>query len=205
MVCIHQRFEAGVFMITFQSPLARRDVLVLLGVCAAAGYTRAESEVYKTIDWNDLMPDPWVKEMTKDMAAMSKLSYLQDSSDEATKAMSAIRKKLDEAPIVKTQLNKKVRIPGYAVPLDAERSDKREFLLVPYFGACIHTPPPPANQIVLVRPTAQSKIKKMPESMDVLWVEGELKEGRVSTGQGVSGYLLEAVSIAPYETKPVKR
>jgi hypothetical protein len=192
-------------MFSFQSPLARRDVLMLLGAWVAAGYSRAETEVYKTIDWNDLMPDPWVKEMTKDMAAMSKLSYLQDSSDEATKAMSAIRKKLDEAPIVKAQLNKKVRIPGYAVPLDAERSEKREFLLVPYFGACIHTPPPPANQIVLVRPTAQSKIKKMPESMDVLWVEGELKEGRVSTGQGVSGYLLEAVSVAPYETKPVKR
>ena len=192
-------------MFTFQTPLARRQVILMLAALASAGVSRAETEVYKTIDWNDLMPDPWVKEMTKDMAAMSKLSYLQDSSDEATKAMSAIRKKLDEAPIVKTQLNKKVRIPGYAVPLDAERSDKREFLLVPYFGACIHTPPPPANQIVLVRPTAQTKIKKMPESMDVLWVEGELKEGRVSTGQGVSGYLLEAVSVAPYETKPVKR
>jgi uncharacterized protein len=190
---------------TFQALLARRQALFMLAALAGAGLSRAETEIYKTIDWNDLMPDPWVKEMTKDMAAMSKLSYLQDSSDEATKAMSAIRKKLDEAPIVKTQVNKKVRIPGYAVPLDAERSDKREFLLVPYFGACIHTPPPPANQIVLVRPTAQSKIKKMPESMDVLWVEGELKEGRVSTGQGVSGYLLEAVSVAPYETKPVKR
>ena len=192
-------------MFTFQALLARRQALFMLAALAGAGLSRAETEVYKTIDWNDLMPDPWVKEMSKDMAAMSKLSYLQDSSDEATKAMSAIRKKLDEAPIVKTQLNKKVRIPGYAVPLDADRSDKREFLLVPYFGACIHTPPPPANQIVLVRPTAQSKIKKMPESMDVLWVEGELKEGRVSTGQGVSGYLLEAVSVAPYETKPVKR
>ena len=192
-------------MFTFQALLARRQALFMLAALAGAGLSRAETEVYKTIDWNDLMPDPWVKEMSKDMAAMSKLSYLQDSSDEATKAMSAIRKKLDEAPIVKTQLNKKVRIPGYAVPLDAERSDKREFLLVPYLGACIHTPPPPANQIVLVRPTAQSKIKKMPESMDVLWVEGELKEGRVSTGQGVSGYLLEAVSVAPYETKPVKR
>ena len=192
-------------MFTFQALLARRQALFMLAALAGSGLSRAETEVYKTIDWNDLMPDPWVKEMTKDMAAMSKLSYLQDSSDEATKAMSAIRKKLDEAPIVKTQVNKKVRIPGYAVPLDADRSDKREFLLVPYFGACIHTPPPPANQIVLVRPTAQSKIKKMPESMDVLWVEGELKEGRVSTGQGVSGYLLEAVSVAQYETKPVKR
>ena len=185
--------------------LNRRHMLIGLLGLSINGVAWAETEGYKTIEWNDLMPDPWVKEMTKEMAALSKMSYLQDTSDEANKAMSAIRKKLDEAPIVKTQLNKKIRIPGYAVPLDAERSEKREFLLVPYFGACIHTPPPPANQIVLVRPTAQSKIKKMPESMDVLWVEGELKEGRVSTSQGVSGYLLEAISIAPYETKPAKR
>jgi hypothetical protein len=185
--------------------LNRRHVMLALLGLAIDRMAMAETEGYKTIEWNDLMPDPWVKEMTKEMAALSKMSYLQDSSDEANKAMNAMRKKLDDAPIVKTQLNKKIRIPGYAVPLDAERSEKREFLLVPYFGACIHTPPPPANQIVLVRPTAQSKIKKMPESMDVLWVEGELKEGRVSTSQGVSGYMLEAISIAPYETKPAKR
>ena len=185
--------------------LNRRHVMLALLGLAIDRMAMAETEGYKTIEWNDLMPDPWVKEMTKEMAALSKMSYLQDSSDEANKAMNAMRKKLDDAPIVKTQLNKKIRIPGYAVPLDAERSEKREFLLVPYFGACIHTPPPPANQIVLVRPTAQSKIKTMPESMDVLWVEGELKEGRVSTSQGVSGYMLEAISIAPYETKPAKR
>ena len=171
---------------------------------AAMGVS-AETPGYNLIDWNDLMPEPWVKEMTKEMAAVGKLSNLQDSSDEANKAMAVMRKKFDEAPIVKSQLNKKVRLPGYVVPLDAERSEKREFLLVPYFGACIHTPPPPANQIVLIRPTAQSKIKKLPESMDIVWVEGEIKEGRVSTSQGVSGYLLEAVSVAPYEVKPAKR
>ena len=191
-------------MTVFHPCLNRRTALAWLG-CSAFTHRLLAEEVYKTIDWNDLMPDPWVKEMTKEMAALGKMSYLQDNSEEANKAMGAIRKKLDEAPIVKTQINKKVRLPGYAVPLDADRSEKREFLLVPYFGACIHTPPPPANQIVLVRPTAQSKIKKMPESMDVLWVEGELKEGRVNTSQGVSGYLLEAVSIAPYEVKPAKR
>jgi hypothetical protein len=191
-------------MLSFESIFARRQALFVLAALGAASWSGAETQVYKTIDWPDLMPELWVKEMTKDMAAMRKLSSLQDSSDEAMKAMITIRKKLDEAPIVRAQLNKKVRIPGYAVPLDTERSETREFLLVPYFGACIHTPPPPANQIVLVRPTAQSKIKKMPESMDVVWVEGELKEGRISTGQGVIGYLLEAVSIAPFEAKPVK-
>ena len=192
-------------MFTNNFLLQRRHICFALAGLTITHHALAETEGYKTIEWNDLMPDLWVKEMSKEMAALSKLSYMQDNSDEANKAMNAVRKKLDEAPIVKAHLNKKIRIPGYAVPLDAERSDKREFLLVPYFGACIHTPPPPANQIVLVRPTAQSKIKKMPESMDVLWVEGELKEGRISTSQGVSGYMLEAVTIAPYETKPAKR
>jgi len=112
----------------------------VLTLTAAMG-VGAETPGYNLIDWNDLMPEPWVKEMTKEMAAVGKLSNLQDSSDEANKAMAVMRKKFDEAPIVKSQLNKKVRLPGYVVPLDAERSEKREFLLVPYFGACIHTPP----------------------------------------------------------------
>jgi len=185
--------------------LQRRQCLWVLAGLVLARPGWAETAGYKTIDWNDLMPDAWVKEMTTEMAKMSKLNGLLDGSAEATKAMADLRKKLDDAPIVKSQVNQKVRLPGYAVPLDADRNSKREFLLVPYFGACIHTPPPPSNQIVLVRPTANSKIKKMPESMDVLWVEGELKEARVNTSEGVSGYMMEAISIAPYETKPAKR
>jgi hypothetical protein len=189
----------------FSEQLHRRQWLSAIAVLLLTPEAWAQTPGYKTIEWNDLMPDDWVKEMTKEMAKMSKLNGLLDGSQEATKAMAELRQKLDDAPIVKSQVNQKVRLPGYAVPLDADRNSKREFLLVPYFGACIHTPPPPSNQIVLVRPTANSKIKKMPESMDVLWVEGELKESRVNTSQGVSGYMLEAISIAPYETKPAKR
>ena len=185
--------------------LQRRRLLLAALASGWLAQVPAQTPGYKTIEWNDLMPDDWVQDMTKEMAKMNKLASLQDNSQEANKAMSDLRQKLDNAPIVKAQVNQKIRIPGYAVPLDADRSNKREFLLVPYFGACIHTPPPPSNQILLVRPTAQSKIKKMPESMDVLWVEGELKEARVTTSQGVSGYLLEAVNIAPYEMKPAKR
>ena len=64
---------------------------VTLGWMACWALTKPllAEEVYKTIDWNDLMPDPWVKEMTKEMAAISKLSYLQDTSEEANKAMGA--------------------------------------------------------------------------------------------------------------------
>ena len=44
-----------------------------------------------------------------------------------------------------------VKIPGFIVPLESDKPGTlKEFLLVPYYGACIHTPPPPPNQIVYV-------------------------------------------------------
>lgn len=47
-------------------------------------------------------------------------------------------------------VDQKVRLPGYLLPLDVQDGKAVEFLLVPSVGACIHTPPPPANQIVYV-------------------------------------------------------
>jgi hypothetical protein len=43
-----------------------------------------------------------------------------------------------------------VRLPGYVLPLQFKDRKAVEFLLVPTVGACIHTPPPPANQVVHV-------------------------------------------------------
>jgi hypothetical protein len=45
----------------------------------------------------------------------------------------------------------KVRSPGFMVPLEDNRSEVMEFLLVPSPQACIHAPPPPSNQMVYVR------------------------------------------------------
>ena len=156
----------------------------------------------RTISWEQLMPPGW--DPYKDLKALN-LESLKDNDPRAEEVLKKMRQMWDNAPINPQVLGQNVRLPGFMVPLEELPEGSKEFLLVPYFGACIHTPPPPSNQIVLVRPTAQSKIKKMPESMDVLWVEGELKEARVTTSQGVTGYMLEAVSIAPYEMKPAKR
>jgi hypothetical protein len=38
-----------------------------------------------------------------------------------------------------------IRMPGYVLPLEFKDRKVVEFLLVPTVGACIHTPPPPAN------------------------------------------------------------
>ena len=162
---------------------------------AAAGATGA----IKEISWDDLISEKWVKEMQAEMTLMGRLGFLEDGTEAANKAMTKLRDKWNAAPIVTTYLNQRVRLPGYVVPLDGERNARREFLLVPYFGACIHYPPPPANQMMLVQPTANSRIRAVPESMAAVWVEGTLREARLATSQGVTGYTLEAESVRPYE------
>jgi len=192
-------------MFLLQKKKNRRSVLLAIAGLAIFQVSIAENNAFKTIDWTVLMPEEWVKAITKDFDALYKLSNLQDGSPQATKAMQALRKKFDEAPIVKDQLNKKVRISGYVVPLNASRDKYREFLLVPYFGACIHSPPPPANQIIVIKSGSQTKFTKLPESMDIVWIEGEIKESRVPTSQGMSGYAITAVTVLPYEEKGIKK
>lgn len=174
---------------------------VLLGLFSLmfSALVFSQTPGYQKITWDDLLNEEWYQQMKKDMASYGRMAFLKDGSEEAEKLMASMRKKLDEAPISTKYINQKIRMPGFVVPLDAVRSGQREFLLVPYFGACIHTPPPPANQIVLVTPHPQLNLSKTLESMEVIWVEGELKESRTKTASGVSGYSLEAIQVYPYK------
>jgi hypothetical protein len=91
----------------------------------------------------------------------------------------------------------KIRLPGYIVPLDfSADAEHREFLLVPYFGACLHTPPPPPNQIVFVSAEPPAKI---PNIYDPVWLEGTLTTGRFDTDMGNSAYELSLSKLEPYE------
>ena len=181
----------------FRLSLLKLCVTVFQLLLAASVF--AQTPGYQKITWDDLLNEEWYQQMKKDMASYGRMSFLKDGSEEAEKLMASMRKKLDEAPISTKYVNQKIRMPGFVVPLDAVRNGQREFLLVPYFGACIHTPPPPANQIVLVTPHPQLNLSKTLESMDVIWVEGELKESRTKTASGVSGYSLEAIKVYPYK------
>jgi hypothetical protein len=90
---------------------------------------------------------------------------------------------------------KRVRIPGFMVPLEDEADGVTEFLLVPYYGACIHTPPPPPNQIVYVR----MKKKVRVDMYSPIWVEGPLKIQNTDSYYGTVGYQLEGLTTKPYE------
>jgi uncharacterized protein len=92
-----------------------------------------------------------------------------------------------------------LKLPGYIVPLEATQGALKEFLLVPYFGACIHSPPPPANQIVHVVAATPAKGFK---AMDVVWVSGKMRVTRVDSAMGVAGYRMEAVAIETFVAPP---
>lgn len=90
-----------------------------------------------------------------------------------------------------------IRLPGYVVPLDfSSKSEYKEFLLVPYFGACLHTPPPPPNQIVYVTSAEAAKIDNI---YDPVWIEGKMSTGRFDSDLGNSAYEVKLSKIEPYE------
>ena len=89
-----------------------------------------------------------------------------------------------------------VRIPGFIVPLEQGSDGVTEFVLVPYVGACIHTPPPPPNQLVLVRTKEPWPSDKLWEPV---WVEGRMSTQLMSTEVAETGYAMIADSIQVYE------
>jgi uncharacterized protein len=89
-----------------------------------------------------------------------------------------------------------VKIPGFVVPLDIlPTGNIREFYLVPYFGACIHVPPPPPNQIVYVKMTVPVKAVSM---YNAVWVSGVLRTESKTSRFGAAAYTLEGVKIEAY-------
>jgi uncharacterized protein len=92
-----------------------------------------------------------------------------------------------------------VRIPGFVVPLDDFAEEGAEFLLVPYYGACVHTPPPPPNQMVFVEMAGKKNIKL--NLFDAVWMYGKLTINQTLSPYGAVGFKLAGVKVEPYSTK----
>ena len=106
------------------------------------------------------------------------------------------------APINPAMNGKSIKIPGFVVSLDGEGEALKEFLLVPYFGGCIHVPPPPANQIIHVKSV---KAIKGVRTMDPVWISGVLNVKPSSTEMGDAGYSLVAQSVEMYKDSDDKQ
>jgi hypothetical protein len=134
--------------------------------------------------WDELSPRGW------DPSGAFKglppnLERLDDADPQAKAALERMRRFLDDAPVITSLHGLQVRLPGYLVPLKAGKAGVLEFLLAPYFGACVHSPPPPANQIVYCQSaTPLSGLRPM----EAIWVSGRLEVKRTDTPMCVSGY-----------------
>jgi len=89
-----------------------------------------------------------------------------------------------------------IKMPGFIIPFEISNGGVTEFMLVPYVGACIHTPPPPANQLVLVN---SSKPWPSDELWDAVWVTGTMRTQLQSTDLGQTGYSIIADDMEVYE------
>lgn len=155
--------------------------------------TASAKQGYKEIGWEALVPKDW--DPSRLMEEIN-LDDLNDNDPRAEALLEKMRKIWDEAPVDASLNGARIRIPGFLVPLDAQRGQVREFLLVPYFGACLHTPPPPANQIIHA---VAAKPLKDAGMMAAVWVSGTLETVRSDTEFGASAYRLKAEVLKPYQ------
>jgi hypothetical protein len=114
------------------------------------------------------------------------------------KAMAALNYKTGEMPEALRKLNGVVvRIPGFMVPLEDTETRVTEFLLVPYFGACIHVPPPPPNQMAHVL-MQRNQIVEV-NLWDPIWIVGKLTIENVESPYGMVGFQVTGERILPYD------
>ncbi|MEQ3723255.1 DUF3299 domain-containing protein [Alcanivorax sp.] len=166
--------------------------VLLLGMVLSLPLHAADS-----LDWDDLVPagyDPGkiYSRLFDEIYTDKEPEDIADGDSRGVQMLDAIDKAWREAPLKASLDNTRVRLAGYGVPLEGDENYVREFLLVPYFGACIHTPPPPRNQIVLVKMKGQGVPLDL--AVDAMWLEGTLTVSSEDTEYGTAGYVLKGES-----------
>ena len=175
-----------------QGPLPALLLVIFLGisVCAAE-----EGQAPQELEWDALIPADYRPELI--LNQYGDIGNMEDDDPRAQKILDQLQELWDKAPIVTELDGREVRLPGFVVPLEGDGVELTEFFLVPYYGACIHVPPPPANQIVYVK--VAEKDVRIRNAFDTVWVTGTLSARSFESDLGNAGYQLTASQIQPYE------
>lgn len=157
-----------------------------IGLFALACVSQAHA--LREIDWLELIPPDEVAELER-LADSGQMDIDHDSDLPAPI--------FGSARTVATMNGVTGKMPGYIVPLEIDdRNRVTEFFLVPYYGACIHVPPPPPNQIVYVRP--QQPIPDV-EIWNPYWIEGTLHIQDQKNEVAAASYSFDAKRVLPYQ------
>jgi uncharacterized protein len=139
-----------------------------------------------TLDWDDLLPE--IERGKTSAGGFVEHDYLGEDGPAARQSGSAVvRSELD---------GRRVKLPGFIVPLSLAADGRvTEFFLVPFFGACIHVPPPAPNQIVFGRSTAGFRQDSIQEPY---WLTGRLRTKSRGSRLGTAAYSLEVETLERY-------
>lgn len=161
----------------------RRDVLAGIGALTVVPKI-AEAKDYIDLGWADLLPEGQT-------SVPPLLQSLIDHEQENPMSLQS------ESLGVRTDWNGQiVRIPGFIVPIDYSGVGVTAFILVPFVGACVHVPPPPANQLVFVTTKTPYENTGLYEPVNVIGMLGTVS---TTTQFANVAYALSANEIIPYK------
>ncbi|WP_372879356.1 DUF3299 domain-containing protein [Spongiibacter marinus] len=177
-------------------------VLLLPGLLAP---NAALAKDYRTIEWTDLMP---ADDLDALLNPPEYLNEIEDGSEEdriASQVYSAVKQANDSAyqrALSSTKVRpefdgQSLRVPGFIVPLEFGATEKHvtRFFLVPYFGACIHVPPPPPNQIIYAEYDKGFVLESL---YDPYWISGVLTTSLTENDTATSAYSIKVERVEPY-------
>lgn len=155
------------------------------------------NESVAVVTWDDLIPEDFIQPENPYMTmTQQEIDKLMDGSEESNAEIQRIEEEFNYAPVVPELDGQRVKIPAYITPLEYNDTTAiREFLLVPYVGACLHVPPPPSNQIVYVKAEDAVELENM---WDPIWATGVIRTETVQSELAETGYRLELEKVQPY-------
>ncbi len=145
---------------------------------------KPDAQGYTELDWLAMMP-------------RDELESLKEAAGTIVHTGKKRMKQFGSYRIVPDVLSHRIKLPGYVVPIESDDKGRMtEFFFVPFFGACIHVPPPPPNQIVYAR---LSKPIKAPEIWEAYMLKGELREEKILNLTASSAYSMNDATLEPYK------
>lgn len=176
--------------------------VTLLAVTPQAFSKEAQVELPLTIEWVDLMP-AHILESIESMP-MLEHDYSEDAvdpfSDEWEDPYAELWNEiLSSTEVVDKYAGKLIRLPGFIVPLDVDDQNRvLSFFLVPYFGACIHVPPPPPNQLIYVENSDLAKKIDVHNMYTPFWLTGYLEIEQTQHELGLAAYTIKMTNLNEY-------
>ncbi len=186
---------------TLKISIASFQILILSSLIS---FSHAD-KLFKEVEWIELIPQDDLDALLNPPEALFDIAdgSQQDSVDSFTEQnfedekAQRFQQALRSTKVVEEMAEQNIKIPGFIVPLETSDDEKiTEYFIVPYFGACLHMPPPPPNQIIFAKSSEGIMLTHLSQPF---WFEGKLKIEKQENELGVAAYSLAMSKVTPYE------